>query len=216
MIIYFYFNKQQLEEFHKVPDYNNYLVYIFVKLDSSSPQNISIRCIAGLLLKNNIRNYYETLNPAVKQFIQENVLICLGDPDDNIRTTAGTIISAVLRHSGLKSWNGLLENLISALNNQQTDPKFVDGILCALKMICEDTYEELCFGSDGKHPEQFEQILNALIPTLLRYLGHEILQFRCHALNAIINFILDMPDALKPCFGDFKKVLFIILNIYYF
>lgn len=164
------------------------------------PQNISIRISAGLSLKNNIVQYYKKFDPVVKHFIQQQILPCLGNSVDGIRTTAGAIISSMIRSDGIDTWPGLLDNLVIGLSNPQTDVKFIDGILGTVKMICEDATPDLCDN------ESYEPILLKLIPILMKYLHHNLVKFKTLALDSLNNFITFMPVAFKQNFNEFMQV----------
>merc|ERR1712137_1065417 len=202
---------QKIEEFHKVPDFNNYLIYIFTKLENS-PTNEPIRMSAGLLLKNNITKYYRDLQAPVKNYIQKEVLPCLGDPADGVRATAGGIVSAIVRQAGLDRWEGLLENLVGALKNSSTEVRFIDGILSALTKICEDSAYEMCQPESQGGSQKYAAALNVIIPLLLQYLGHEVAQFRRYALISLNQFITLMPRAFTAHFVDFLQAVFRLAN----
>merc|ERR1712100_122942 len=167
---------KKLDEFHKIHDFNNYLMYIFAHLEPT-PTNTEIRMTAGILLKNNLNQNYGQLDTIVKKFIQQKVLSCLGDEYEMIRKTAGSIIAATIRVGGLPEWPNLMESLVGALNNPNTDARYID-------------------------------VLNTLIPLLLRYMGHEVPQFRYYALVALSHFIVSFPRALIATIQDYIIALF--------
>lgn len=202
---------QKIEEFHKVPDFNNYLIYIFTKLENT-PTNEEIRVSAGLLLKNNITRYYHDLQTPVRSYIQQQVLPCLGDPADGVRSTAGGIVSAIVRQAGLDRWEGLLENLVGALKSPNTESRFIDGILSALTKICEDSAYEMCQPETQGGPERYAAALNVIIPLLLQYLGHEVAPFRRYALISLNQFVTLMPRAFTAHFGEFLQAVFRLAN----
>src|SRR3990167_8475771 len=128
------FLKKQLNEFHKVKDYNNYLVYIFCNLDPKSSQLANeIRVSAGLSLKNNLK-YYDKFPDEVKIYIKQQILRTIADPSQNVRKTAGTIISSIARMDIL-DWPDLIENLTNALDSK--DGQLLDGVFLTLSMIFE-------------------------------------------------------------------------------
>ncbi|KAK9685410.1 hypothetical protein K7432_015502, partial [Basidiobolus ranarum] len=47
--------QQKLDSFNKIPDYNNYLIYILTQMPQ---EEASIRAIPRLLLKNNVRIHF--------------------------------------------------------------------------------------------------------------------------------------------------------------
>ena len=83
---YFFKHKnKQLESFSKIPDFNNYLAYIFIlqSLDSN------VRSVAGLYLKNNVRLHFNHFPVRVLEYITTTSLQALADSHANVRSTAG-------------------------------------------------------------------------------------------------------------------------------
>jgi len=197
---------KRLQEFHKVPDYNNYLIYIFTRLEHSAT-NDPIRVSAGIQLKNNISQYYQKFHDPVKVYVQSQVLSCLGDPSEGVRSIAGGIISAVITRSSLDHWPGLLENLVGALKNPDTPPQFIDGILSALSKICEDSAHEMCQTAVEGGPAKYEAALQVIIPLLLQYVKHDVSLFRRYALTSLNHFIPYMPHALWENFNELLNVV---------
>jgi predicted translin family RNA/ssDNA-binding protein len=78
-----------LIEFQKIPDYNRYLVYIFIQLQNY----LDVRMLVGLLLKNNIKDMQANLSPSELQFIKEEVVKGLADASGDIRRTAGVMLN---------------------------------------------------------------------------------------------------------------------------
>ena len=62
-----------------------------------------MRQLAGLMLKNNIKERWHTLSPDVQQYVRENLLGSLGDPQKYIRTTVGSCITTVIYAGGLEA-----------------------------------------------------------------------------------------------------------------
>ena len=57
--------QQQLVGFNVIPDYNSYLTYIL----NCATENSSVRQLAGLMLKNNIREHWASLQPTVQRCV---------------------------------------------------------------------------------------------------------------------------------------------------
>lgn len=57
-----------MDSFTAIPDYTNYLAYIFTQLQTESE---NVRWRAGLTLKNNIRTRLETYTPQVMEYLKE-------------------------------------------------------------------------------------------------------------------------------------------------
>ena len=57
----------------------------------------STRSLAGLVLKNNVKKYYDTMPAEVKQFIRVACLESLGDASPLIRATVGILLSTLVQ-----------------------------------------------------------------------------------------------------------------------
>ena len=55
--------QQQLTDFNAIPDYNNYLVFIMNMTQEEGP----VRQMAGLVLKNNIKEHWNGVHPQFKE-----------------------------------------------------------------------------------------------------------------------------------------------------
>ena len=49
------------------------------------------RSLSGLILKNNVRTYFQKLPPQVASFIKQECLNAIGDPSPLIRATIGKV-----------------------------------------------------------------------------------------------------------------------------
>ena len=85
--------QQQLNEFNVIPDYNSYLAFI---LSGLKDEDGAVRQLAGLVLKNNVKEHWRTLQPGVQEYVREALLCSLGDPHKYIRTTVGSCITTVV------------------------------------------------------------------------------------------------------------------------
>lgn len=84
---------QQLQQFNVIPEYCNYLAYIFAKL--TTEQEFT-RTVAGLLLKNNIKTYWPKLSQEVHNYVKVEILSCVGDPAAGIRRTLSSIVTTIV------------------------------------------------------------------------------------------------------------------------
>ena len=100
--------QQQLISFNAIPDYNAYLVYIMGQLKTEEG---SVRQMAGLMLKNNVRQHWATLHAEVRLYVREGLLGSVGDALPFIRTTASSCISTIVAAADLGDWPTLLPTL---------------------------------------------------------------------------------------------------------
>ena len=106
--------QQQLISFNAIPDYNSYLAYIFGQLKTEEG---SVRQMAGLMLKNNVRQHWRNLHPDVQLYVRENLLASVGDALPFIRTTASSCISTIVSAADLAEWPTLLPTLTQLLDS---------------------------------------------------------------------------------------------------
>jgi len=193
---------QQLQSFTSYPDFSSYLVYILTQLRN---QPGYIRTVAGLLLKNNIRENYSNLPEEVKQNIKTEVLSVVGDPLEQVRKTVGSVITTiVLKEPSLKQgWPNLIQILYQYLDN--SDLNLVDGAFNTLLLICED-YGHKLDSEDSGRP------LNILIPKFLSFFQSPNENFRRYALSCINHFIVDLPGALLVNLESYLKGIFYLAN----
>mmetsp|Transcript_11007 Transcript_11007/g.15159 ORF Transcript_11007/g.15159 Transcript_11007/m.15159 type:complete len:901 (+) Transcript_11007:157-2859(+) len=192
--------QEQLSVLNQHPDFNYYLVFVFTEL-KNEPEYV--RAVAGLFLKNNVRQSYDNIPDEVKQFIKTQILKCIGDPMPQIRKTVGSIISTIVTKGGLKQWQNLIPTLIQLLDNN--DLNVVSGVMQTMVVLCEDY-------SDKLDSEEAGRPLGVLIPKFLALFKsqHEIL--RKHALACINCFLVDMPSALLVNMDSYLQGVFFLAS----
>ncbi len=89
-----------------MPDYSNYLAHIFSQLHDL---DASIRAVAGLTLKNNLRVY--DIHPSVLDYVKATTYSALADRHDVIRSTAGTLMTTIVTINH-KFWPDIIERLV--------------------------------------------------------------------------------------------------------
>ncbi|KAF2075365.1 hypothetical protein CYY_003341 [Polysphondylium violaceum] len=186
--------RQDLEKFNSIPDYNNYLVVIFNNRELPA----DIRSVAGLLLKTNIKTYYEKMPREVQAYIKREILPNLSDSSQSVRRTIANIITTLIVKSSFKEWPDLLNILLQALDSPNEN--LVDGALLALQLICEDSTESIDY--------EARPALNSLIPKLILFFKSNNPSFRRRALVTISFFITSKPGALLVNMDAFLRGVF--------
>ncbi|KAF2324731.1 hypothetical protein GH714_016541 [Hevea brasiliensis] len=162
---------QQLQHFTQIPDFNNYLAFIFARAQGTS---VEIRQAAGLLLKNNLRSAFKSMDPAYQQYIKSELLPCLGAADKHIRTTVGTIISVIVQQERILGWPELLQALMQCLDSN--DINHMEGAMDTLSKVCSAFVQLIevnpsswrsAYGEAQLNPELLREFLQRLIPILL-------------------------------------------------
>jgi hypothetical protein len=106
--------EQHLEAARSLPDYTNYLVFIFAY---ATDQTTDLRSTAGLVLKNNLRLYFQDVTPAVLSYVKTGAEKALVDQDALIRSVSGTIITTVVTRGGIVNWPEILSKYMEMAEN---------------------------------------------------------------------------------------------------
>ncbi|KAL5561246.1 hypothetical protein UlMin_030993 [Ulmus minor] len=194
---------QQLQHYSQFPDFNNYLAFILARAEGKP---VEVRQAAGLLLKNNLRNAYKSMVPAYQQYIKTELLPCLGAADKNIRSTVGTIISALVQLGGILGWPELLQALVSCFDSN--DFNHMEGAMDALSKICEDIPQIL----DSDVPGLSERPINILLPRLFQFFQSPHSSLRKLSLSSVNQYIMLMPAALYGSMDQYLQGLFVLAN----
>jgi transportin-1 len=190
-----------LEEYNqKIGDFNNYLAYIFSSLKSVSGET---RQLAGIILKNNLKQLAPKMNPQALQHITNLTLQALADDISYIRNTAGSNITSLVTTMGLEKLPGLLQALVKMTDSQQQTA--VEGSMAALLKICEDNAEQL-------DSEKLGRPLNFLIPKLISFFSHPNENVRRCAVSAVVRFLTDMPNAILVNMDPLLQGIFKLAN----
>jgi hypothetical protein len=218
------------------PDYCLYLAWIFSPFSSNGHSHqqcsISLRVMAGLLLKNELSKLSSTrglgveqsgvassiLSPQNMTILQHAILQGLCDPEQpTIRTTAGTLISSIVSRYTLSIWPNIFDQLYASM---QCAPTLLDSIMSAISKICEDC--------SGFLVTDHQNLINALIPALLDCIDQQqqvyknaslspsslssqqastSLQACKHAIQALNQFIFHQPPVLTHLLNRFVDLL---------
>lgn len=180
------------------PDIINYLTYIFSNGPLLQSLKLSleitnlVRSSAALNLKNTIRSSYKAIPEPSRTYIRTTVLGCLEDPNSQIRSFAGTVITETVQKGGVLGWPELLPELLVIASNERgnTSPSAQEGAMGALAKVCEDSKNELDKEYQGTRPLEF------IIPRLLGITSSSIAKVRALALASINSFVPQKPQAL--------------------
>lgn len=114
-------------------DPNSSMVFVLVDLFPAQGTSVEIRQAAGLLLKNNLKSAYKSVDPAYQLYIKSELLPCLGAADKHIRTTVGTIISVVVQQGTIFGWPELLQALMQCFDSD--DFNHMEGAMDTLSKV---------------------------------------------------------------------------------
>lgn len=190
-----------MEEYNQqIPDFNNYLAYIFASLKSVKGET---RQLAGIILKNNLKTLAPKMNPQALKHITQLIIQALSDETSFIRNTAGSNITSLITTMGLERLPGLLQALLQMTTSQQQTA--VEGAMAALLKICEDNATQL-------DSEKLGRPLNVLIPKLISFFSHPNENVRRCAVSAVVSFLGDMPNAILVNMESLLQGIFKLAN----
>eukprot|EP00879_Flechtneria_rotunda_P017533 GHRR01018382.1.p1 GENE.GHRR01018382.1~~GHRR01018382.1.p1 ORF type:complete len:732 (+),score=218.13 GHRR01018382.1:287-2482(+) len=194
---------QQLEQAKHVPDFNNYLSFIFSKSDNLP---MEVRQSAGLLLKNNLKQQYAGLSEDFRNYIKGDLLHVLSLPQRVLRHTAGSITTTIVGALGLAGWPELVVWWSGTLQNT-ADAAVLDGALDSLQKVVEDHPHlldtQLVGASWGPGPAP----VSGLLVTPL--LGLLTAPAAAEAALAILNEMFGhMPAGLQAALPQYTEAVF--------
>ncbi|KAI9902869.1 hypothetical protein N3K66_002221 [Trichothecium roseum] len=199
-----------LKQAKSSPDINNYLAYIFSNTQAPDglPYNEAdwhlVRCSAGIMLKNNVRQDWKTIPESSMQLIKLSVPMVLQDKNHQIRNYAGNIATEIVSRGGLMGWSELLPQLLDMIGNAsgQVPNEGQEGAMGAMSKICEDNYKALNREVNGQRP------LNYLLPKLVTATKSSLPKVRIGALTALNVFTGRMSQAMMNNVDDLLQHLF--------
>src|SRR5436190_10623559 len=196
------------------PDFVNYLTYLFCTAQpppsigfSMETYNV-IRVSAALNLKTKLRVAYNTVSPNSLAYIQSSAWIALQDPAQQVRVSAGTIITEIVKQGGLLAWPNLLEDLLSLVANSSGSIPLLtqEAAMSALSKVCEDNRRLLDKEFQGQRP------LDIIIPKLMEVTISPSSKIRATVLSTVLMFMSQRPQALIASLDRFLAELFRLAN----
>ncbi|KAJ2793802.1 Transportin-2, partial [Coemansia guatemalensis] len=131
-------NNQRLEQLSQVPDFINYLLFVLIFMKD---EDSMVRTVAGLLLKNNVRQEFNNIPASVLDYVVRKSIDGIGDPDTMVRHTLGTVVATVVEKGKLSSWPEVLPRLMQLLDSNEYP--VVEGSWDILCKICEGCHKQL-------------------------------------------------------------------------
>ncbi|KAJ1966010.1 hypothetical protein GGI12_000384 [Dipsacomyces acuminosporus] len=191
-------NNQRLEELRRVPDFINYLLFVLVGMKEEGP---TVRTVAGLLLKNNVRQDFDNIPPQILEYVKHKSIDAIGDPDTLVRHTLGTVIATIVTLGKIKNWPEILPRLMQLLDS--TEFPLIEGAWDILRKICEECNNELEEPfEDGTRP------LNVMLPKFLSFFSSESPVLREYAITTTTVFVTSRSECMQPLMDTFVVELF--------
>lgn len=196
------------------PDFVNYLTFLF-----STPQEPSslglpedaynmVRVAAAMNIKSKIRVAYTTISQPSLTYIRSATLLGLRDTNNQVRNSAGSIITELLQQAGLLAWPEVLNELLTLVDNASGDVPALaqEAAMSALVKVCEDNRKILDRDYSGQRP------LDVIIPKLMQFTSNGSAKVRSMALGTIHIFLPHRPQALIASMDLFLSQLFQMAN----
>ncbi|KAJ2860345.1 hypothetical protein GGI22_002737 [Coemansia erecta] len=160
-----------------------------------------VRAVAGLLLKNNVRQGFATIPPHVLDYVKHKSIDAIGDPDTLVRHTLGTVIATIITLGRLRNWPEILPRLMQLLDSSEYP--VVEGAWDILRKICEERDHELEEPmDDGTRP------LNVMIPKFISFFSSESPALREYAITTTTLFVSQRSECMHPMIDTFVVELF--------
>ncbi|GAN03273.1 transportin-1 isoform X2 [Mucor ambiguus] len=198
--------QERLASFNAIPEYNSYLIHILVL---TTDQDSYIRAIAGLTLKNNILNSFNSTPLFVLDHVKSVCMRSLAfpDPDATIRRTIGSVITAIVVRGQIMNWPNIMSILANKLDSP--DPLSIEMALDTIQMICEDNALDV---NEAIDPETNTPVLAYMIPKLIPFNNHANVRLRVASIKAISHFIQLKSPSLLANMDTYLQSLFDIAS----
>ncbi|KAJ2719596.1 hypothetical protein GGI07_005123 [Coemansia sp. Benny D115] len=191
-------NNQRLEELRQVPDFINYLLFVLVFMKEESA---TARAVAGLLLKNSVRQDFASIPPHVLDYVKRKSIDAIGDPEILVRHTLGTVIATSVSLGKIRNWPEILPRLMQLLDSSEY--AVVEGAWDILHKICEECGLELDMPlDDGTRP------LNVMLPKFISFFGSDLPRLREYAIATTTLFVTKRSECMQPMIDTFVVELF--------
>lgn len=115
---------QRLDSLSQIPDYANYLVFTLTQLTS---EEVSVRSVAGLILKNHLYYNRDRIPPASLEYIKAAIMPALSYQEDLLRRTATQVVAMLMAIQGPANWPEGLEKLVGMMTSQDINEAEVSG-----------------------------------------------------------------------------------------
>ncbi|KAJ1735016.1 hypothetical protein LPJ61_000769 [Coemansia biformis] len=191
-------NNQRLDQLSQVPDFINYLLFVLIFMKEENPM---VRTVAGLLLKNKVRQDFANIPAQVLDYVVRNSIDGIGDSDTMVRHTLGTVVATVVTLGKIGNWPEILPRLMELLDSSEY--AVVEGSWDILRKICEECDHELEEPlSNGTRP------LNVMVPKFLTFFSSDSPVLREYAISTTTLFVTQRSECMQPMIDTFVVELF--------
>ncbi|KAJ3435781.1 hypothetical protein M0812_17820 [Anaeramoeba flamelloides] len=192
---------EQIEKFSKEIEYfNRYLAIIFV---DSNIDNLFVRQLSGIILKNNLINNGE----GDLGYLQEYILFGLKSEEKILRLTCSTLIASVVTRFRLFSWKELINQLKESLVCSNIN-EVLSSLDCLQKIFQDLSFE---FGA-GANNIDLPNDYQPLIPIVLELMIDDNDMIRISSLSCIKELLVMMPDSLYNLSKNLIETLLLLIE----
>lgn len=92
------------------------MAYILTKLNNG---DVNTRRVAGLQLKNNIKNNFNSIPLTVLDYVKQCCIDIIESPQPSIAKTVSSVIAVIVRRGQVHNWIRVISILIEKLNAEQ-------------------------------------------------------------------------------------------------
>ncbi|KAI7868535.1 armadillo-type protein [Spinellus fusiger] len=188
--------EKRLAYYSTLPDYNSYLVYILVEMPHEDQY---VRSVAGLTLKNNIRQHFVDIPMPVMNYIKQACLQHMGDI--TVGKSVSLVIAAIMACGHVQQWPHALTVILEKLDDPE--PAVVENAMNTLHKLCEDCAEELDRPLGDVVPLEY------ILPKLIAFFQHPNCKIRYQAITAVNHFIALRSKSLVQRMPEFLNALFL-------
>ena len=191
----------------KSQDISSYLIYIVRKLSTNSkyPPDVLnlIKSAAAITLKNYVKDSFKSIPAPQLTYIRSSIVECLEDPNPQIRSYAGSVITELVQRVGVLGWPEIIPELLAFAANEKGNiqPSAQEGAMGALSKICEDCMSTLDKDYQGQRASDI------MLPKLLQLTYSPLPDVRALALRSVNHFIPHKPRALQTLVDPFLRQL---------
>ena len=108
---------------------------------------MNTRRIAGLQLKNNIKNHFNNMPLNVLDYVKQCCIDIIESPQPSIAKTVSSVIAAIVRRGQVHNWTQVILLLIEKLNAQQ--PTIILHVIIDKTFYSRLFFFLTCFDLDG-------------------------------------------------------------------
>jgi transportin-1 len=174
-----------LHEYSVYPDYPRYLCYILANAELRSGD----RSLAGVILKNYLAAYYQSIPGDIWNGCRITSLAALGDPVAIVRSAASLVVAVIAKRGGLQHWPELMPTLCGLLDSG--NQPWQEGAMTTFKKIVEDCLKEL-------NEPQYNDYVNIILQKLIPFFSVPVMRLSTTAMHTVCQFIIAASRQFHP------------------